>query len=91
MWVRKMIRSRFSVIICMVLFLVTSVGNLPAVYAAGEQSNTATKGVYYFDPHEVGKDVTDIDIDDNHEYLRIYMKDGETATFRNSYAILFNL
>lgn len=32
-----------------------------------------------------------IDIDDNHEYLRIYMKDGETATFRNSYAILYNI
>ena len=33
----------------------------------------------------------DIDIDDNHEYLKIYLKNGETATFRNSYTILFNI
>lgn len=33
----------------------------------------------------------DIDEDENHEYLRIYMNNGETATFRNSHAILFNI
>lgn len=33
----------------------------------------------------------DIDEDENHEYLRIYMSNGETATFRNSHAILFNI
>ena len=29
------------------------------VYAASTDSTTATKGVYWFDPHEVGTDITD--------------------------------
>ena len=34
---------------------------------------------------------SDIDTDENHEYLRVYMNNGETATFRNTHAILFNI
>ena len=33
----------------------------------------------------------DIDIDEHHEYLRLYLANGETATFRNSHTILFSI
>ena len=53
-------RKRLLAFSLAALFAVTAlcVGSLNA-FAASTDSTTATKGVYWFDPHEVGMDLTD--------------------------------
>ncbi len=51
-------RKLLTGIICLVM-AVTMTAGVPSVSVAADKSTTATQGVYWFDPHEVGMDLTD--------------------------------